>query len=121
MGLEFLTYRNLVKPETREFAKKLRKNPTASEQELWGYLCSKRMGVKFRRQAIILGWIVDFWCPSRKLIVELDGSLHDYELNAKKDKAFASLGFRTLRINSRDVFTKRQSVLASIRDALIPT
>ena len=62
--------------EQRDFARQLRNSPTAPEKQLWYFLRAERLGVKFRRQAAIGAYIVDFVCFSHRLIVELDGPQH---------------------------------------------
>jgi very-short-patch-repair endonuclease len=66
-----------VSPKIRNNARKMRKAPTDAELKLWNELRAHRlMGLGFRRQMPIAGYIVDFACPSHRLIVELDGSQH---------------------------------------------
>lgn len=60
-----------------ENAKVLRKNMTDAEKILWGYLKAKPNGIKFRRQHPMGIYIVDFYCHKLKLVIELDGSIHD--------------------------------------------
>ncbi|MGD9723123.1 MAG: endonuclease domain-containing protein [Pirellulales bacterium] len=62
--------------EQRDFARGLRNEPTEAERRLWHFLRASRLGVKFRRQAAIGAYVVDFACFSHKLIVELDGPQH---------------------------------------------
>jgi very-short-patch-repair endonuclease len=62
--------------EQREFARKLRKELTDAEKSLWHFLRGNKLGVKFRRQAAIGAYVVDFVCFSHQLIVELDGPQH---------------------------------------------
>ena len=57
-------------------AKELRKFPTHEEEIIWGYLCRNKLGVKFRRQHPIFLYIVDFYCHSLKLVIEIDGGIH---------------------------------------------
>jgi very-short-patch-repair endonuclease len=66
-----------VSPKIRNNARKMRKALTDAELKLWNELRAHRlMGLGFRRQMPIAGYIVDFACPSHRLIVELDGSQH---------------------------------------------
>jgi very-short-patch-repair endonuclease len=66
-------YRN---QEQREFARQLRNDATPAEKRLWHFLRVGKRGVKFRRQAAIGAYLVDFVCFSHRLIVELDGPQH---------------------------------------------
>jgi imidazole glycerol-phosphate synthase subunit HisF len=60
-----------------ERAKELRANLTPAESVLWGYLKSKPLGYKFRRQHPVSIYIVDFFCYKLKLVIEVDGPVHD--------------------------------------------
>ena len=62
-----------------ERAAELRKFSTHTEDIIWGYLKGNQLGVKFRRQHPLLFYVVDFYCHKLKLIVEIDGSIHDKE------------------------------------------
>lgn len=90
---------------------------------MWEYLRERRLdGHRFRRQAVILGWIADFYCPGNNLVVELDGAPHlqpgQQRKDAHRDRTMSAHGFRVLRIQSRRVFTDLQAVLDEIRAAL---
>ena len=61
---------------TKSQARQMRREPTPPEQELWRFLSQSQLGVRFRRQVVKLGYILDFWCASEKLAVEIDGSTH---------------------------------------------
>lgn len=114
--------RKRAKPEKKAFARAMRINPTPSEGLLWEKLRAKKLGVKFRRQAIILGWIADFYCPSERLVIELDGADHQLPENkvkdAARDLAMQTLGLRILRIRSIRVHRDLEGVIAEIRMAL---
>ena len=71
-----MPYRKRVNPNTVTAARHYRKHPTPSEARLWQAIRRDRLGVRFRRQVIILGWIVDFYCARAQLIVEVDGGSH---------------------------------------------
>jgi very-short-patch-repair endonuclease len=68
-----------------ERRKKLRKKATYAEKILWKQLKAKQFGIKFRRQYNIGYYIVDFYCHERKLIIELDGSIHGEKEQMLKD------------------------------------
>jgi very-short-patch-repair endonuclease len=110
-------YRTGAKPEKVVWARRMRKNPTTSEARLWKALRGKRLGgLGFRRQHIILGWIVDFYCPAVGLAVEVDGSSHEGRSDEDKhrDKAMRSLGIRVLRIPAGLVIWDLRSALLLI-------
>jgi very-short-patch-repair endonuclease len=76
-------------------------------------------GVKFRRQHPVGPFVLDFYCPERKLVVELDGAVHDAQLdrdNARTDQ-LADYGYRVLRFRNEDVFTNLDSVVRQILEA----
>lgn len=67
-------------------ARTLRKNMTPAEKKLWAALRGKKSGgFKFRRQQIIDGFIADFFCPAKNLVIEVDGSIHDSDEQKKID------------------------------------
>ena len=97
----------------------LRKNSTSAEVSLWNLLKSRSLkGRKFRRQHSIGHYIVDFYCPSEKLIIELDGNPHgDYiqiEKDTRRDKYLEELGITILRFENRFVFQEPEYVLNDI-------
>ena len=109
----------------KETRRTLRKNLTSAEAVLWRYLSRQQLeGRKFRRQHSIDNYIVDFYCASEKLILEVDGGIHNNpgQNNADfdRDKRLESLGFRVLRINNDLVFSQIEMVLESIKACLPP-
>lgn len=95
-------------PKNRDRAKLMRRVMTDAELKLWNVLRAHRlMNLGFRRQVPIAGYIVDFACPSKKLIVELDGSQHAEADNAAADairtKRLAQDGWTILRFWNDDV------------------
>ena len=74
-------------PVLYEYAKQMRKNPTKAEEILWHRLKNKQVGgLKFRRQHPVDRFIADFYCHERKLVIELDGSVHDDDKQKDLDK-----------------------------------
>ncbi len=74
-------------PKLKELACKLRKNMTLSEVLLWNQLKRKKMkGYDFHRQKLIDKYIVDFFCPKLKLIIEIDGESHIYKCKMQNVK-----------------------------------
>ncbi len=97
-----------------ELARKLRKNMTDAERRLWSRLRGEQFGgFKFRRQAPIGSFIVDFVCFERKVVIELDGGQH--RLVSEQDEArtdwLNSQGFRVLRYWNHEVFEDLDSIL----------
>ena len=96
-------------------AKRLRNNSTEAEKYLWYMLRNKNLGVKFRRQAVIGQFIVDFVCFENKVIVEVDGGQHaQSEHDNARDQWFRDQGFKILRFWNHDVFGNRDGVLEKI-------
>lgn len=96
----------------------LRSQMTPAEKALWTYLRSRPMGYKFRRQHAISKYIADFYCHSLKLIIEVDGGIHDLKSVADNDKArqefLASEGIRFLRLTNAEVLSAFDNVKAKI-------
>ena len=98
----------------------LRNNLTTAEATLWKYLKAQQLeGRKFRRQHSINNYIVDFYCPAERLIIELDGSVHDNlgQANAdvERDERLKELGFRILRLDNNLVLCQIDTVLEEIK------
>ncbi len=99
--------------------KDLRSNLTPAEAKLWTLLKNGALkGRKFRRQHSIQNYIVDFYCPSEKLIIELDGQGHFNTdmaiLDADRDKNLMALGNTILRLENKLIFQTPDLVLAEI-------
>jgi len=104
------------------FRSSLRNHSTSAEAVLWNILKSKKLDLrKFRRQHSIGNYIVDFYCASEKLIIELDGNPHgEYfkiEKDIKRDQYLEGLGLSVLRFENRLVFRDPEFVKNEIRKA----
>jgi len=100
-------------------ARRLRSHMTDAEQILWQRLRRKQVhGVQFYRQKPLLTYIVDFYCPAAKLVVELDGSQHaepeHREKDRSRDEALAELGLKVLRFDNRQALLETDAVLKVI-------
>ncbi len=100
-------------------ARALRKNMTRQEVKLWAQLRRLRpQGLHFRRQSPIEGYIVDFACYRRRLIVEADGAQHGEEAGLRRDAArdarLAGLGFRVLRFWNHEIDQNLDAVITTI-------
>lgn len=105
--------------EYKELRKNLRNDPTIAERVLWKELCGKKLGgYKFRRQQSIDNYIVDFYCASKKIIIEVYGYIHGEEENIKKDKIrqdhLENFGFLVLRYRNEQLKYELESVLQDI-------
>lgn len=102
-------------------ARQLRQNQTPAEETLWQLLRNKKLnGLKFRRQHQIGSYITDFYCHEKKLIVELDGEVHNNIEQQKhdsiRDKFLTSSGFNILRFPNEKVFNSIEDVLKQIAE-----
>ena len=106
-----------VKSVKVERARELRRHMTHAERLLWSHLRGGQLdGVRWRRQQIIDGFIVDFYCHAASLIVELDGAVHrnQQEYDAARDEILAARSLLILRFTNTDVETNIYGVLARI-------
>ena len=110
--------------ELLKFRKELRKNLTPAEAFLWRHLSAKKLdGKKFVKQHSIGHYIVDFYLASDKLIIELDGEVHQnptasaYDL--KRTKYLTNLGFTVIRFENKMVFDQLSSVIMEIKENFI--
>ena len=104
----------------KEFRRELRNNPTKAETILWKALRKSQLeGRKFRRQQSIENFIVDFCCPSEKLIVEVDGEVHNNFINNeydfKRTKQLNKLGYKVIRFTNEEVYKSLDLVLEAIK------
>ena len=107
-------------PQLKPLRQRLRSHMTSAEIALWVHLQRSRLdGRKFRRQHSIGSFVVDFYCPTEHLAIELDGSPHDTESGWQRDQKRAaflqSLGIRVVRFENRDVLNNPEGVLSEIR------
>ena len=105
-------------PMIFELAKKLRNNVTPVEMIFWGNLKAYFPDLKFRRQHPIAIYIADFYCHSKKLVIELDGSIHNLPEVKNNDKErqqyLESLGIRVLRFTNKEVSNNIEATLQRI-------
>ena len=99
----------------------MRQAPTDSEARLWRALRSSQLGVAFRRQVPLLGFISDFYAPSARLIVEVDGGYHARRVSAdaRRDRKLACAGYRVVRLQAELVKRDLPAALLPVRRALI--
>lgn len=102
-----------LKPRARQ----MRSQPTPAEKLLWERIKNKQLlGYKFRRQQVIDGFIVDFYCYEAQLVIEVDGKIHDYTQvqDAIRQEFLESLGLRVVRFKNEDVVLEMEAVLQAI-------
>ncbi len=102
------------------FAKKLRKEQTKQEKLLWSKLRNNQLGVKFRRQYPIQGYILDFYSPELKLAIEADGGQHqkNKEYDQQRTEFLNSIGVRVLRFWNNEITDNLELVLTKITEEL---
>ena len=106
--------------ELLQVSKELRKPQTEAEEIIWEKLKSKKLnGLKFRRQVPYDTFVLDFLCPRKKVIIEIDGKIHlkTKFRDQERDEYFMEKGYKILRIKNEEVFNNVDSVLKRIRKA----
>jgi very-short-patch-repair endonuclease len=100
----------------------LRNNVTPQEIILWAQLKNSKIGYKFRRQHGIGGYIADFYCPEKKLVIEIDGSQHftkdGQEYDENRTQSFDVLGIKVIRFTNADINTNIDGVIQKIRSEI---
>ena len=110
------------RPSKKAHRRNLRNNLTPAEATLWLALKNKQLaGRRFKRQVSIGQYVVDFYCPGEKLIIELDGEHHFTEAGYKhdlcRDKYLNDVGFKILRFENEVIFHRKEDVLEKIQEA----
>jgi very-short-patch-repair endonuclease len=116
---------NAMADRQREFARRMRAQPTDAERVLWQRLGHdiSMTGSHFRRQALVGQFIVDFASRRAKLVIELDGGQHDWQQasDALRTRQIEAAGYSILRFWNNDVLGNLEGVLSEIQRALPPT
>jgi len=100
----------------RQHARKLRKTMTDAELKLWQHIRGKQLhGVQFYRQRPLGPFIADFWAPSIRLVIEVDGSQHHeadgMQSDGRRDEWFRRQGIHVIRYDNRQVLLETEAVL----------
>jgi very-short-patch-repair endonuclease len=102
-----------------DFRKQLRNEPTTAEFLLWQELKGKQLGYKFRRQHGIGPYVVDFYCPSLRLVIEVDGDTHfepeDIERDNTRTTFIIKKKIQLIRVTNKDVYESINGVIELIR------
>jgi very-short-patch-repair endonuclease len=107
-------------PKLKKIARELRNNSTLSEVLLWNEIKKKSLGYEFHRQVPINEFIVDFYCPELLLVIEIDGSTHDYNFendNLRQTK-LEELGIKIVRYSDIEVKKSMNEVLRSLENRI---
>jgi very-short-patch-repair endonuclease len=109
-----------VTKEKLERARELRREMTPAEKLLWQQVRAKKQGVRFRRQQIIQGFIVDFYCHKAALVVEVDGDIHDLQPkeDARREKVLREMGLTVARFSNDEVLRNLSIVIGEIKELI---
>lgn len=93
---------------------------TPAEKVLWQELRGNKLGIHFRRQQVIAGFIVDFYCHSAGRVIELDGDIHreQHEYDDDRDRVLENMGLRIVRFSNNDVLLNLQNVLIQLSEMI---
>ena len=116
-GMRLMSRRD--NPNLKGFSTALRKNQTKEEKHLW-YDFLRQYPVRFNRQKVLGPYIVDFYCASAKLVIELDGSQHYSEEGSDDDKIrdryLARLGIKVVRYSNLEITREFDAVCVDISE-----
>ena len=105
-----------------ERAEMLRKNPTHFENILWQHIKANQLGVRFKRQHPIWMYIADFYCHELKLVIEVDGSIHDLneikEHDVLREEDIKSFGIKVIRFSNDEIKHNITGVIEKIQVAI---
>ena len=105
-------------------SRRLRRTMTKPEAVLWRLLRGSPNGIRFRRQYAIGPYVADFYCPAARLVIEIDGQIHDFaeqaRLDVTRDETIAAFGVRVQRIAARDVLADAPGIAAALVELCRP-
>jgi len=109
-----------IDPEKIQRARILRIQMTPAEKVLWQELRGNKLGSHFRRQQVIAGFIVDFYCHTAGLVIELDGDIHreQQEYDAERDKILEGMGLRVIRFRNDEVLLNLPRVRTQLKEEI---
>jgi len=104
----------------KPYAKEMKLKPTPAEDEFWQNVRNSKLGVKFRRQHLIEQFIVDFYCHSLKLVVEIDGEIYQEqkEYDELRTEFLESLGLSVIRFTNEEVLENIYQVLGKLKEII---
>jgi len=107
-----------IDPAKLAHAKALRRQMTPAEKLLWSRLRRNQLDYHFRRQQVIAGFIVDFYGDAARLVVEVDGGVHEQQADYDESRAevFTRWGISILRLTNEEVLEKLEETLAHIKE-----
>ncbi|MEO1635270.1 MAG: endonuclease domain-containing protein [Cyanobacteria bacterium J06631_9] len=105
-------------PEIERAARRLRNQLTPAEKRLWNALKNRQLaGLKFRCQHPVGQFILDFYCPAKRLVIEVDGITHDLQqaYDTQRTVHLEQFGYRVIRFHNLEIINNLQVVLARIK------
>jgi very-short-patch-repair endonuclease len=110
-----------VTKEKLERSRELRREMTPAERLLWHEIRARKLGVRFRRQQVIAGFIVDFYCHKAALVIEIDGDIHDLQQDedARREIVLRELGLRIIRFRNEEILKNKSAVIENIREIVL--
>ena len=111
-----------MKQIKKQFARQLRKNETKAEKLVWETIRDRKlMGLKFRRQHVVQGFVLDFYCQEARLGIEIDGSVHSKRQNYDRIRQdiIESKGISVVRIRNHQILNNKGSILNTVRKAVV--
>ena len=120
MPIKNIVTNQKVTKEKLQRAKELRREMTPAERILWEELRANKLGVHFRRQQVLHGFIVDFYGHKAGLVVEVDGDIHDLqkEEDERREKVLTEMGLRVVRFRNDEVVKSLYAVVGRIRELI---
>lgn len=112
------SFKRRMPQSKHETARRFRSNPSRAERELWDWLrCKRFQGLRFHRQKCMFGYIADFWCPKRGIIIEVDGPHHADTVDADntRDEVFVRYGIGVIRVSAYNVLLQPEKVVDAIK------
>ena len=110
-----------MKEIKKRFARILRKEQTKAERLIWELIRGRKfMGLKFRRQHVIEGFVLDFYCRELKLGIEIDGGIHlkRKEYDRLRQEIVESEGINIIRIKNQEIANNKRSILNKIKEVI---
>ncbi len=112
-------------PKSRQLRQKLRTNSTDAEKKIWSIIRNRQLfGLKFVRQYAAGSYILDFYCPSKRIGIEIDGGQHDEPKNKLKDEKrtvfLKAKGIDIIRFWNNEVLENPEGVYERIKDFITP-
>ncbi|MEW6403889.1 MAG: DUF559 domain-containing protein [Chloroflexota bacterium] len=103
-----------------ERAKELRREMTPAEKMLWKEVRANKLGVHFRRQQVIAGFITDFYCHKAALVVEVDGDIHDLQKDedTRREQVLREMGLEIFRLRNHEILSNPAAVAKMVREVV---